>query len=123
MTYYQKVYRTGETTLFLVMEDVPEPLTLVNVSNIQFSPKHLLHVQASLPEHRKLLEIQDGAEFIITYSECGPRCVFDNGFPLFHFKNCKVKSKYVHNSVSMHEDHLIFVDVLFECEIEIPEWG
>jgi len=123
MANHYDLFHNKYFSLYQITDDGPKHLELVNVTNIQFQPSQSFHVQGLLPKRRDLLEMQDGAEFAIMYSQCGNRADFDYGTPVFRFVNCKVKSRYMQNTIYMHDDNVLFVDVVFECDIDIPEWG
>ncbi|MCP4540592.1 MAG: hypothetical protein GY832_25935 [Chloroflexi bacterium] len=115
-------YRISRTALFLMGGDKPVYLPMLDVVQIQFQPDSCLHLRGMLPERRDLLEIEDGATFEIVFNQCGLVQYGQHTIPLFRFENCKVIERYIKNAVSCSEDQVLYADVVFTCDITIPEW-
>lgn len=120
----ENVFFNTRLSLYHIVKSGPKYLELVSVPDIQFYPDRLLFVEGILPYRRDLLEIEDGAEFVLVYSDCALASrVFDNTTPVIRFTNCKVKQKNIFDSVNRSDERVVCASIVFECDISIPEWG
>jgi len=118
----KRPYSTRYTHLFLMGEGGPVWLQYTGVVRVQFQPRGILHIRGMLPFRSDLLELRDGVIFELTYNHWGPSGDYGHALPLFRFSNCKIINRHIKNAVSCSDDHYLFVEVVFECDIEIPNW-
>ena len=124
MARLENLFFSRKLALYHITENGPKYLELVSVPDIRFYPERFLRIEGILPNRRDLLEMEDGAEFVLVHCDCTSAItVFESTLPIIRFKNCKIKSRNIFDSVNRAEDKIVSVSVLFECDTEVLDWG